>query len=77
MPRRLEQVFWQQLRRAVMQTREAAWEMTRILPEPIEPNASVHVFYNRLFEEVYQFLFPALQPYLDQLASLSNSNPSI
>ncbi|HET9907980.1 MAG TPA: hypothetical protein VFQ23_15120, partial [Anaerolineales bacterium] len=57
--------------------REAAQEMTHILPQPTEPNASVHSFYNRLFEEVYRHLFPAMQLYLDRLASLSNSNQSI
>ncbi len=57
--------------------REAAQEMTHILPQPIEPNASVHSFYNRLFEEVYRPLFPAMQLYLDRLASISNSNQSI
>ncbi len=55
---------------------QAAQEMTRILPQPNEPDASRHAFYNRLFEEVYRPLFPALQPYLDRLASLSNFNPS-
>jgi sugar (pentulose or hexulose) kinase len=53
--------------------REAAREMTRILPQPIEPNASNHGFYHRLFEEVYRPLFPALQLYLDRLASMANS----
>jgi xylulokinase len=57
--------------------REAAQEMTHILPRPIEPNALIHAFYNRLFEEVYRPLFPALQLYLDRLASISNSNQSI
>ena len=57
--------------------REAAQEMTQILPQPIEPNAARHAFYNRLFEEVYRPLFPALQPYLDRLASISNSDQSI
>jgi xylulokinase len=51
---------------------EAAQEMTHILPQPIAPNAFVHAFYNRLFEEVYRPLFPALQLYLDRLASISN-----
>jgi xylulokinase len=50
--------------------REAAQEMTHILPQPTEPNASVHAFYNRLFEEVYRPLFPALRPYLDRLAGI-------
>jgi xylulokinase len=57
--------------------REAAQEMTHILPQPIEPNASRHTFYNRLFEEVYRPLFPALQLYLDRLASISNSTQSV
>jgi xylulokinase len=52
--------------------REAAQEMTHILPQPIEPNALRHAFYNRLFEEVYRPLFPAVQLYLDRLASISN-----
>jgi xylulokinase len=57
--------------------REAAREMTHILPQPIEPNAIRHAFYNSLFEEVYRPLFPALQPYLDRLASISNFNESV
>jgi xylulokinase len=50
--------------------REAAQEMTHILPQPIEPSAPGHAFYSRLFEEVYRPLFPALQLYLDRLASI-------
>lgn len=57
--------------------REAAQEMTHILPQAIEPNAVTHGFYNRLFEEVYRPLFPTLQLYLDRLASITNSNQSI
>ena len=53
--------------------REAAQEMTHILPQPIEPDALDHAFYNRLFEEVYRPLFPALQLYLDRLASMHSS----
>jgi len=53
--------------------REAAQEMTHILPQPIEPDALDHAFYNRLFEEVYRPLFPALQLYLDRLASILKS----
>jgi len=56
--------------------RQAAQEMTHILPQPTEPDSSHHDFYNRLFEEVYRPLFPALQLYLDRLASLANLNPS-
>ena len=57
-------------------TRQAAQEMAHILPQPTEPDSSHHDFYNRLFEEVYRPLFPALQLYLDRLASISNFNPS-
>lgn len=56
--------------------RQAAEEMTHVLPEPMEPNVRNHAFYSRLFEEVYRPLFPALQLYLDRLASLSNMSPS-
>jgi xylulokinase len=56
--------------------RQAAQEMTHILPEPAEPDAARHDFYERLFEEVYRPLFPALQPYLDRLAALANINPA-
>jgi len=52
--------------------RQAAQAMTRIHPQPFEPDPSRHDFYSRLFDEVYRPLFPALQPYLDRLASLSN-----
>lgn len=52
--------------------RQAAHEMTRILPQPAEPDPSRHDFYSRLFEEVYRPLFPAVQVYLDRLTSLSN-----
>jgi sugar (pentulose or hexulose) kinase len=52
--------------------REAAEEMTHLLPQPIEPDALNHAFYNRLFEEVYRPLFPALQLYLDRLASIKS-----
>jgi xylulokinase len=57
--------------------RQAAQEMVHILPQPIEPDASRHDFYNHLFEEVYRPLFPALQPYLERLASLSNIDPTV
>jgi xylulokinase len=58
-------------------TRQAAEEMTHILPQAAEPDASRHDFYHRLFEEVYRPLFPALRLYLDRLASLSNISQSI
>ena len=50
--------------------RQAAQEMTRILPQPFEPDGLRHAFYKRLFEEVYHPLFPALQLYLDRLAQI-------
>ena len=46
--------------------------MAHVLPQPVEPDAARHDFYNRLFEEVYRPLFPALQLYLDRLASMGN-----
>lgn len=52
-------------------TREVAQAITHILPHPLEPNAVNHAFYKRLFDEVYRPLFPALQLYLDRLASIS------
>jgi len=55
--------------------RQAAQGMTHILPQPFEPDAARHDLYNYLFEEVYRPLFPALQPYLDRLASVSNFAP--
>ena len=55
--------------------REAAHAMAHILPRPFEPDPSRHDLYDRLFEEVYRPLFPALQLYLDRLASISNSGP--
>jgi len=53
--------------------RQAARAMTRILPQPIKPNPSRYKCYTRLFEEVYRPLFPAIQPCLDRLASISDS----
>jgi sugar (pentulose or hexulose) kinase len=52
--------------------RRAAQEMTHILPQPVEPDPVRHDFYNRLFEEVYHPLFPALRLYLDRLTSISS-----
>jgi len=50
--------------------RQAAQAMTRILPQPAEPDPARYEFYSRLFEDVYRPLFPALQPYLERLSSL-------
>ena len=52
--------------------RQAAQEMTRVHSQPFEPDAARHDFYTRIFEEVYRPLFPALQPYLDRLTSISS-----
>jgi sugar (pentulose or hexulose) kinase len=57
--------------------RQAAEEMTLILPQAAEPDASRHDLYQRLFEEVYRPLFPALRLYLDRLASITNFNPQV
>jgi sugar (pentulose or hexulose) kinase len=54
--------------------RQAAREMTHILPQPLEPDPARHDFYSRLFEEVYRPLFPALQPYLDRLTSIASAS---
>jgi sugar (pentulose or hexulose) kinase len=56
--------------------RQAAREMTRILPQPAEPDPSRHDVYTRLFEEVYRPLFPALRICLDRLTALSNKDAS-
>jgi sugar (pentulose or hexulose) kinase len=55
---------------------QAAQEMAHILPQPFEPDSSRYELYNSLFQDVYRPLFPALQCYLDRLASLSGSNLS-
>jgi xylulokinase len=54
--------------------RQAAQEMTHIFPHPFEPDPSRHAYYNRIFEEVYRPLFPAVQLYLDRLSSMANFN---
>jgi len=56
--------------------RQAAQAMTRVLPQPFEPDPSRHEFYDGLFKEVYRPLFPALQLYLDRLAFLSSCDLS-
>jgi sugar (pentulose or hexulose) kinase len=52
--------------------RQAAGAMARIDPRPFEPDPARRAFYGRLFEEVYRPLFPALQPYVDTLAALTD-----
>lgn len=49
----------------------AAQAMTRIHPNPDQPDPTRHAFYTRLYEEVYQPLFPTLQPALQRLARIS------
>jgi sugar (pentulose or hexulose) kinase len=51
--------------------RQAAGAMTRILPDPVEPDPARQAFYNRMFEEVYRPLFPAIRPYVDKLAEIA------
>jgi ribulose kinase len=47
---------------------QAAQAMTRREADPVKPDARRHERYSRLYEDVYRHLFPALQPYLRQLA---------
>jgi sugar (pentulose or hexulose) kinase len=56
--------------------RQAAAGMTRLLPNPFEPDPSHNAFYSHLYEDVYRPLFPALQPCLDRLALLSGAQES-
>jgi sugar (pentulose or hexulose) kinase len=51
--------------------RAAAEAMTRIAPKPLLPDETRHEVYSRLYAEVYQHLFPALQPYLKRLTALA------
>ena len=53
--------------------RDAATAMTHVEQMPIEPDARRSDLYNRIYEEVYRHLFPALQPYLSRLTELSES----
>jgi len=41
--------------------------MTHLLPDPTFPDPASHEFYSRLYEDVYNHLYPALQPYLAKL----------
>ncbi|MBN1440679.1 MAG: hypothetical protein JW929_14835 [Anaerolineales bacterium] len=52
---------------------QAARAMTRVLPDPDEPDPARRDFYSRMFEEVYKPLFPAVRPALDKLADLSGN----
>jgi sugar (pentulose or hexulose) kinase len=53
--------------------REAAQAMAHIESAPVEPDPARSAFYSRLYEQVYQHLFPALQPYLNRLTELMES----
>ncbi len=53
--------------------REAAQAMAHIESVPFEPDPTRCAFYSRLYEQVYQYLFPALQPSLDRLTELTES----
>jgi sugar (pentulose or hexulose) kinase len=56
--------------------RAAAEAMTRIAPDPLLPDDARHEVYSRLYAEVYQHLFPALQPYLKRLTALAENTTS-
>jgi len=49
--------------------------MTSISPEPVRPETKRQAFYDRLYQDVYQHLYPALQVYLARLADLSAHKP--
>ncbi len=51
----------------------AAQAMTHTTGQPEEPDPPQHIFYTRVYEEVYRHLFPALRGYLGRLADLSES----
>ncbi|MFN2298696.1 MAG: xylulokinase [Anaerolineales bacterium] len=53
--------------------RQAAAAMTRILPDPDEPDPERRAYYRRMFEEVYRPLFPAVRPFVDKLAAFADS----
>jgi xylulokinase len=50
----------------------AAEAMTHLDPVPFTPDQVRHKFYAQLYEEVYVHLFPALQPYLKNLARMTS-----
>ncbi len=51
---------------------EAAEKMTRMLPDRFEPDRERHEFYSRIFDEVYEPLFPATRSCADNLARICN-----
>jgi xylulokinase len=54
--------------------RQAAQAMSHLLPDPFQPDPERHEFYSRIYEQVYCNLFPALQPFLDQIPNLYEKN---
>jgi len=50
----------------------AARAMTNINPHPFQPDSERRAFYERLYQNVYRSLFPALQSYLDTLDALTS-----
>ena len=49
----------------------AALTMARVDPHPFQPEPERRAFYERLYQDVYRHLFPALQNHLDALADLT------
>jgi xylulokinase len=49
---------------------QAVQGMADFQPRPFLPDEKRQAFYQRLYEDVYVHLFPALQPYLQNLASV-------
>jgi xylulokinase len=48
----------------------AAQAMSRLLLESFQPNSERYEFYSKIYCDVYSYLFPALQPYLDRMPNL-------
>ena len=49
---------------------QAAQAMSRLLPNPFQPDPKQYDLYTRIYEEVYRHLFPALQPFLTQIPNI-------
>ena len=54
--------------------REAVNVMSHLLPDTFTPDPKRHEFYSKIFEQVYCHLFPALQPFIDQIPNLIEKN---
>jgi len=50
--------------------RQAAQAMSNLLPDSFRADPARHEFYSRIYEQVYCHLFPALQPFIDQIPNL-------